>query len=76
MHSIDDRHSEMCCGQQATNVFWSSPVMLKPDIDGRKDTRGGVWMEHLDSEPVWVESRAQLREECKKRQVSSKYLDG
>jgi putative FmdB family regulatory protein len=33
-----------------------------------------MWMEHLDTKPVWIESKKQLREECRKRKVDAPCL--
>ena len=34
------------------------------------------WFEGISWEPKYISSRGQLREECKKNQCYSKYLDG
>ncbi len=33
------------------------------------------WWEHLDTKPIYIKNKRQLREECRKRGLSSQYLE-
>lgn len=54
------------CGGGAERVFTSSQAIrvFKPD-----------WYEHIASEPIYVESREQLKKECAKHGCKSKYIE-
>lgn len=34
------------------------------------------YFEHLDSKPVWIKNKKHLKQECEKRGVTAKCLDG
>ena len=66
LRKIESRHQAKCeCGSSATlQISKANPILFKPQF-----------FEHLDTKPVWVESKRQLKEECKKRGVWAKCLD-
>lgn len=66
LRKIEDRYQAKCeCGSSATlQIAKANPILFKPQF-----------FEHLDINPMWVESKRQLKEECKKRGVWAKCLD-
>lgn len=55
------------CGKQFVkdwSRFTSGIEIFKPQ-----------WFEHIDINPIFIESRRQLHEECKKRGLTSVYLE-
>lgn len=57
---IDERDNIACpaCGRPARRraVYRFAAHIWKPQ-----------WFEHIDTKPIYIESKKQLREECKKR---------
>ena len=61
--TIQNRHKMMCeCGGRATKLLGDRV---------RTDIFQPMWYEDICETPVWVESKGQLREECKKHNVLS-----
>lgn len=55
---VDERHQVVCpaCGSAVEILILSVGLSIfKPD-----------WYEHIALNPIWIESKAQLREECRK----------
>ena len=67
---MDDRNKQKCrCGAKSAVAFWevSNKVGYRPFPEG-------LW-EHLGPTPVYIESKKQLVEECKKRgKISPFYM--
>jgi putative FmdB family regulatory protein len=63
---IKDRLTIKCsCGSGTTIVPCATGIhIFKAD-----------WYEHIDEEPIWIESKKQLKEECDKRGLYAKALD-
>ena len=58
-HSINDRRDERCCGKEASLVIGASVVQVfKP-----------MWYADICETPIYVESKRQLKNECKKHGV-------
>ena len=58
-HSIDERDNEKCCGKEATRLITMGAVDIwKP-----------MWYNDICEEPIYIESKRQLKEECKKHDV-------
>ncbi len=68
LKKVDDRKSTNCpsCGDKAdlASTFQSNPILFKPQF-----------FEHLDTKPVYVESKQQLKRECNQRGLWAKCLD-
>lgn len=58
---------ECQCGLMAKKV-WSSSIaavrVFKPQ-----------WFEHIDTQPIFIESKSQLKKECEKRGLASVYVE-
>jgi hypothetical protein len=50
-----------CCGRRATKIWKKQPAVIQDSIIG------GVWVENLGHEPVFIESKQQLLREAKAR---------
>lgn len=53
-----------CCSQPMEKFFTSGTKHF-PFKEG--------WYEHLDTQPIYIQSKRQLREECEKRGLTSEY---
>ena len=63
---------EWACGEHLREVGWLKGGQPCPRCEPvqPKRARGDVyrgWYEHIDSTPIWVDSKAQLYRECVKR---------
>ena len=68
VHKMEERLEERCpiCGDKARIHFGR----LKPSPHFFPEG----WWEDLDVEPIYISSKRQLKEECKKRGLQSRYL--
>jgi len=67
-NSVKHRKDEKC---PSCNMFMTITIKtsnLRPTFPA------GMW-ENISDEPIWIGSKHQLREECKKHNVRSRYLD-
>ena len=55
------------CGQ-VLRLMFSNDTNYHPFREG--------WYEHLELEPVYIKSRRQLVQECRKRGLTSHYVEG
>jgi len=64
---IDDRNNHNCsCGVKMTIQI--KPANLRPDFPA------GMWENFSEDGPIYIGSKQQLKEECKRHGVSSRYL--
>jgi len=70
LKDIEERNNATCpeCG--------SDEVKMQFGTHNRGFKLEPQWFEHLDTEPVYIKSKKHLREECKKRGVRAKALEG
>jgi len=63
LKKVDERFDGTCpnCGSM------DSDLLIGSSRKGWDIPQGGMWFEHLDEHPVFVETKQQLREECRKR---------
>ena len=54
------------CGRMMEKLI-TAPHVFHPFREG--------FFEHIDTKPIYISSKKQLREECRKRDVTSHYLD-
>lgn len=66
--SVEDRHNILCneCNETVEIVLTAPKVHTFP---------AGYW-DNLDINPVYIDSKKQLKEECDKRGLASHYLEG
>ena len=68
LRKVEDRHKELRCSNCGTilnlAIQLARPILFEPQV-----------FEHLDTSPVYVESKKQLKEECNRRGVWAKCLD-
>jgi len=66
---IDRRYDVLCpeCGEGKIEIIIKKPASYHPFPEG--------WWEHLDVKPIYISSRRQLKDECKKRGLRAKYLE-
>jgi len=66
--TIEERYNVLCpeCGGKEVEIIIKAPS-YHPFPEG--------WWEHLDVKPIYISSRRQLKEECKKRGLIAKYLE-
>jgi len=72
--SIDElRDEETCqvCGSTSRKTF----ELFTHNNGGGVRIFKPMWFEHIAPEPIYVESRKQLREECEKRGKYSQYIE-
>ena len=64
---IKDRHNHNCsCGVKMLLI--TKPANLRPDFPA------GMWESFSEDGPIYIGSKQQLKEECKRYGVSSRYL--
>lgn len=68
-NTIDDRHRQQCPKCDSPR-----PCELRVSAPRIVEFRAG-WFEHIAHDPIFIETPAQLREECAKRGKYSKYLE-
>lgn len=66
---FSERDKQVCrrCEAPMRVIFRGSAGRYHPFPEG--------WWEHLDTKPIYIRNKRQLREECRRRGLSSQYLE-